>query len=237
MCRPPFPKGAVVKTTMHATHISQCLGQSFGLPNSPRQHNSNALQYPGCVYVAARKPNSQRGWEKASTFLPPKCVYIRAMFDFRFFLQPPIAKPQVMGADFPRVLQRFSIMPPQAKLTTQILHLLACTRIRSLPDAAIGAHLKGNAVVFNAVLTLHVQVCASFFFPFSNSCAAPVCLCVQIQSDVQSTEGVKINVLFSFTFMASNNSSLGLRVTKCRICCHLSLLTITPNFIKQVDRI
>lgn len=71
MCRPPFPKGAVVRTTMHATHISQCFGQSFGLPDSPRQHNSNALQYPGCVYVAARKPNSQRGWEKARTFHPP----------------------------------------------------------------------------------------------------------------------------------------------------------------------
>lgn len=173
---------------------------------------------------------------ESSHISPPKFVYIRAMFDFRFFLQPPIAKPQVMGADFPRVLQRFSIMPPQVRLTTQILRLLACTRIRALPDAAIGAHLKGNAVVFNAVLTLYVQVCTCFF-PFSTSCAAPVCSCVQIQSDVQSTEGVKINVLFSFTFMASNNSSLGLRVTKCRICCHLSLLTIAPNFIKPVDRI
>lgn len=133
MRRPSFPKGAVVRTTIHATHISQCLVPRFppSLLHTQRrhheQHNSTALYYPGCVYAAARKPNSQRGWEKASTFLPTDFVYIQAMLDFRFFCATrSIAKPQVMGADFPRVLQRFSIMPPQARLSTQILRLLAC---------------------------------------------------------------------------------------------------------------
>lgn len=127
MCRSPFPKGAVVKTTMHATHISQCLGQSFGLPNSPRQHNSNALQYPGCVYVAARKPNSQRGWEKASTFLPPKFVYIRAMFDFRFFFATPNRQTTSYGGRFP---QSF----------TKIFHYAAASQTHNTNPAFVSMH-------------------------------------------------------------------------------------------------
>lgn len=92
--------------------------------------------------------------------------------------------------------------------------------------------------MFILTVTLHVQACFFFFFFFTFVCVSGVLMCVQIQSDAQSTKGVKINVLFTFTFLSSNNGIHWLFSFWGKLSAESPVtlfFNMTPNSIKPVQ--
>lgn len=203
-----FPKGPALRTTVWHT-FSRCLGHRPRLIVShPTTERRNGLRYPDCVYRAAGKLNLKQRSEKASA--------VPILFTFRQCLISYFAthnrQTTNYRADIPRVLQRFSIMPLQARLPAQISCLFACVcahkrtymRARRRRSWFSFTEKRSHVQCYARFAHADVFVCVCVFY--LTLCASLVCSCVQIQSDIQSAKGVKINALFSFAFTASNNS-------------------------------